>query len=141
FHNGDPLTAADVKWSIEHTYDPAAKTIFATTYSVDKIDIIDEMTLNVVTKKPDPFLPEKLAVRPGYVMPSKYFQSVGIAGMDKNPVGSGPYMFKDRVPGSSFPLVKNPGYWRGEPSADTITAIVRPDLTARISALKNGEIN
>ena len=141
FHNGDPLTGADVKWSIEHTYDPAAKTIYSTTYAVDHIDLVDDMTVNIVTKKPDPFLPEKLAVRPGFVMPSKYFQSVGIAGMDKNPVGSGPYMFKERVAGSSFTLVKNPGYWRGEPPADTIKVVVRPDLTARIAALKAGEIN
>ncbi len=141
FHNGDPLTAADVKWSIEHTYDPAAKTIFATSYAVDRMELLDEFTLNVVTKKPDPFLPEKLAVRPGYVMPSKYFQAVGIAGMDKSPVGSGPYMFKERVAGSSFKVVRNPEYWRGPAPADSITALYRPDETARIAALKAGEVN
>jgi peptide/nickel transport system substrate-binding protein len=140
FHNGDPMTAADVKWSIEHTYDPAAKTIYATTFdTIARIDVIDDLTVNVVTKVPDPFMPQKLSVRPGYVMPSKYFQSVGIAGMDKNPVGSGPYMFKERVQGVSFTMVRNPDYWRGRPDADSITVIIRPESAARIAALKAGE--
>ena len=140
FHNGDALTAADVKWSIEHTYDPDAKTIYATTYNtIGRIDVVDDYTVNIVTKTPDPFMPHKLSVRPGYVMPSKYFQSVGIAGMDKNPIGSGPYKFKERVQGVSFTMEKNADYWRGTPDADTIKIIVRPEMTARLSTLKVGE--
>jgi peptide/nickel transport system substrate-binding protein len=140
FHNGDALSAADVKWSIEHTYDPAAKTIYATTFdSVDHIDVVDDLTFNIVTKTPDPFMPHKLSVRPGYVMPSKYFQSVGIKGMDEKPIGSGPYMFKERAAGVSFALVKNPSYWRGAPDADSLTWIVRTDRTGRLAALKTGE--
>ena len=142
FHNGDPLTSADVKWSIEHTVDPKAQTIDTATFgTVAKIDAIDELTLNIITKVPDPFMADKLSVRPGYVMPSKYFQAVGSAGMDANPVGSGPYMFKERTKGVSFRLVRNPNYWRGLGDADSITVLPRPDAAARIAALKTGEVN
>ena len=58
FHNGDPFTSADAKWSIERTYDPAAKTMVATVFTtIDRIEAPDAMTLVIHTKKPDPLLP------------------------------------------------------------------------------------
>lgn len=142
FHNGDPLTAEDVKWSIDHTYDKAAETIYASTFNtVGRIEVVDATTVNFIMKQPDPFLPDKLSARPGYVMPSKYFQSVGVEGMNAKPIGSGPYMFKERVPGSRFTIVKNENYWRGEAPADEISAIFRPDMSAQIAGLQTGELN
>ncbi len=141
FHNGDPLTAADVKWSIEHTIDPAAKTLDRATFaSVKQIDQIDDFTLNIITKDPDPFIAGKLSVRPAYVMPSKHFQKVGVGAMNESPVGSGPYKFKERSAGV-FKMVRNESYWRGKPDADTITIIYRPEEAARVAALKAGEAN
>lgn len=142
FHNGDPFTARDVKFSIEHTYDPAAKTIFASSFAtVSRIDVIDDLTLNIVHKAPDPFMPDKLSIRPAYVVPEKYFTKMGIEPFGQQPVGTGPYSFKERVPGVSYKLVKNPDYWRGPVEADSITVLVRPDASARLAALKTGEIN
>lgn len=142
FHNGDAFTSRDVKFSIEHTYDPAAKTIFASSFaSVSRIDIIDDLTLNVVSKAPDPFMPDKLSIRPAYVVPEKYFTKMGIEPFGQQPVGTGPYMFKERIPGVSFKLVKNPEYWRGPVEADSITVIVRPESAARVAALMTGEVN
>jgi peptide/nickel transport system substrate-binding protein len=142
FHNGDPLTPADIKWSLEHSVDPAAKTIDTATFgTIARIEVIDDTTINIVTKAPDPFMADKLAARPGFVMPSKHFQSVGIAGMNEHPIGSGPYMFKERVKGVSFTMVPNLNYWRGKPDADSITVLFRPDASARIAALKTGEVN
>ena len=57
FHNGDPLTSADVKYSIERTYDPAAKTMVATVFgTIEKVDAPDASTIVITTKKPDPLL-------------------------------------------------------------------------------------
>src|SRR6476620_3473388 len=62
FHNGDPFTSADAKYSIERTYDPAAKTMVATALStIDHIEAPDPFTLVIHTKKPDPLLPGRLA--------------------------------------------------------------------------------
>src|SRR6266478_5592356 len=62
FHNGDPLTSADVKYTIERTYDPAAKTMVATVFgTIDKIDAPDAVTVVITTKKPDPLLAARLA--------------------------------------------------------------------------------
>src|SRR2546422_8299211 len=58
YHNGDPFTSADAKYSIERTYDPAAKTIVATALTtIDRIEAPDAGTLLIHTKKPDPLLP------------------------------------------------------------------------------------
>ena len=58
FHNGDPFTSADAKWSLERTFDPAAKTMVATVFTtIDRIEAPDAMTLVIHTKKPDPLLP------------------------------------------------------------------------------------
>ena len=55
WHNGDPFTSADAKFSIERTYDPAAKTMVATTLTtIDRIEAPDGGTLIIHTKKPDP---------------------------------------------------------------------------------------
>ena len=60
FHNGDPLTSADVKFSIERTYDPNAKTLVATVFTtIEKIDAPDPMTVVFTTKQPDPLLPSR----------------------------------------------------------------------------------
>src|SRR5215475_6294310 len=62
FHNGDPFTSADAKFSLERTFDPAAKTMVATVFTtIDRIEAPDPSTLVVHTKKSDPLLPDRLA--------------------------------------------------------------------------------
>jgi peptide/nickel transport system substrate-binding protein len=61
FHNGDPFTSADAKFSIERTYDPAVKTMVATALStIDRIEAPDPYSLVIHCKKPDPLLPARL---------------------------------------------------------------------------------
>jgi len=72
FHNGDPFTSADAKYSIERTYDPAAKTMVATALStIDRIEAPDPYTLVIQTKKPDPLLPARLGFYGGQIVPKK----------------------------------------------------------------------
>src|SRR5262249_23630231 len=62
FHNGDPFTSADAKFSLERTYDPGAKTMVATVFTtIERIEAPDPFTLVFHTKKPDPLLPARLA--------------------------------------------------------------------------------
>src|SRR5439155_66848 len=77
FHNGDPFTSADVKFSLERTYDPNAKTMVATVFTtIDKIDAPDPHTVVIHTKKPDPLLAARLAFYGGQIVPKKYLESV-----------------------------------------------------------------
>src|SRR5262252_1858593 len=94
FHNGDPFTSADAKFSLERTYDPGAKTMVATVFTtIDRIEAPDPYTLVIQTKKPDPLLPARLAFYGGQIVPKKYLESVGSDTFNAKPVGTGPVSF------------------------------------------------
>src|SRR5499433_1031202 len=87
YHNGDPFTSADAKFSLERTYDPAVKTMVATVFTtIDRIEAPDPYTLVIHTKKPDPLLPARLAFYGGQIVPKKYLESVGNDGFNAKPV-------------------------------------------------------
>src|SRR5215470_15603813 len=68
--NGDPFSSADVKFSLERTYDPNAKTMVATVFTtIDKIETPDPNTVVIHTKKPDPLLAARLAFSGGQIVP------------------------------------------------------------------------
>src|SRR5690242_1325240 len=78
FHNGEPFTAADAKFSIERTYDPAVKTMVATALStIERIEAPDPYSLVIRTKKPDPLLSARLGFYGGQIVPKKYLETVG----------------------------------------------------------------
>src|SRR6266481_5683208 len=94
FHNGDPFTSADAKFSLERTYDPAANTMVKTVFTtIDRIEAPDPYTLVIHTKKPDPLLPARLAFYGGQIVPKKYLESVGGETFNAKPVGTGPVSF------------------------------------------------
>ena len=105
WHNGDPFTAADAKYSIERTYDPAVKTMVSTVLAtIDRIETPDAATLVIHTKKPDPLLPARLSFYGGQILPKRYLEQVGADGFARQPVGTGPLRFgswaKDRPHGT-----------------------------------------
>jgi len=142
FHNGDPLTSADVKYSIERTYDPAAKTMVATVFgTIEKIDAPDAVTVVITTKKPDPLLAARLAFYGGQVVPKKYLESVGNDAFNAKPVGSGPVRFTSWVKDDRAVLEANPDYWGGKIDMDRWIMRPIPETAPRIAALLKGEVD
>src|SRR5262249_59108330 len=79
FHNGDPFTSADVKFSIDRSLDTNLKgnrvnTVLTT---VDRVEAPDPGTAVVHTKKPDPLLPARLGFYGGQIIPTKYVEGGG----------------------------------------------------------------
>jgi peptide/nickel transport system substrate-binding protein len=96
FHNGDPLTAHDVKFSLERQMSPKSLAAAAASMrrSIKSIEVIDDLTVRVITNQPQLGLPAALsrAVAPeGAIMPKKYIDTVGEEEFRKKPVGSGPW--------------------------------------------------
>ena len=142
FHNGDPLTSADVKYSIERTYDPAAKTMVATVFgTIEKVDAPDASTIVITTKKPDPLLAARLAFYGGQVVPKKYLESVGADAFNAKPVGSGPVRFTSWVKDDRAVLEANPDYWGGKIDMDRWIMRPIPETAPRIAALLKGEVD
>jgi peptide/nickel transport system substrate-binding protein len=142
FHNGDPFTSADAKYSIERTYDPAAKTMVATVLAtIERVEAPDPTTLVITTKKPDPLLPARLAFYGGQIIPKKYVESVGNDAFNAKPVGTGPVRFTSWVKDDRAVLDASPDYWGGKIDMDRWIMRPIPETAPRIAALLKGEVD
>src|SRR5215467_13983523 len=142
FHNGDPFTSADAKFSLERTYDPNVKTMVATVFTtIDKIEAPDPYSLVVHTKKPDPLLPARLAFYGGQIVPKKYLESVGNDAFNAKPVGTGPTRFVSWVKDDRLTLDANPDYWGGKPDFDKLIVRSIPETAPRVAALLKCEVD
>jgi peptide/nickel transport system substrate-binding protein len=138
FHNGDPVTADDVKFSFER-YRGASHDMFKE--RVTAVETPDARHVRFTLKDPWPdFLTfYGSATGAGWVVPRKYVEKVGDDGFKKQPVGAGPYKFVSFTPGVELTLEANEGYWRKTPAVKRLVMRSIPDETTRLSALKRGE--
>ena len=138
FHNGDPFTAEDVKFSFER-----AKGV-ELHQKVKEIVIADPYTVRFVMHEPWPdFMAYygTLASAAGWITPKKYFEKVGPEGFLKHPIGLGPYKFVSMKPGIELVMEANEDYWRKVPSVKRLVFMSVPDATTRIAMLKRGEVD
>jgi peptide/nickel transport system substrate-binding protein len=141
FHNGDPLTAEDVKFSFERYRGGAAKVLKST---VKEIVILGPTRVRFVFKEPWPDFPAfygTMVAGAGWIVPKKYVERVGDDGFKKAPVGAGPYKFVSFSPGVELVLEAFDGYWRKPPSIKRLVFKIMPDETTRAAALKRGEVD
>ena len=138
FHNGDPVTAEDVKFSFER-YRGASHDMFKE--RVAAVETPDARHVRFTLKDPWPdFLTfYGSATGAGWVVPKKYVEKVGDDGFKKQPVGAGPYKFVSFTPGVELTLEANEGYWRKTPAVKRLVMRSIPDEATRLSALKGGE--
>jgi len=142
WHNGDPFSSADAKFSIERTYDPATKARVATVLTtIDRIEAPDPATLIVHTKKPDPLLPARLAFYAGQIVPEKYVKAVGAEAFNRKPVGTGPVRFVSWTKDDRLIMDANPDYWGGRIDPDRIVFRAVPETAPRIAGLLKGEFD
>jgi peptide/nickel transport system substrate-binding protein len=141
FHNGDVMTAEDVKFSFERYRGAAAKTLKA---KVARVEVVDPHRVRFVLKErwPD-FLTFYATPATGaaWIVPRKYLEKVGDEGFKKAPVGAGPYRFVAFRPGVELTLEAHEQYWRKTPSVKTLVFRVIPDESTRLAALKRGEVD
>jgi peptide/nickel transport system substrate-binding protein len=142
WHNGDPFTAADAKWSLERTWDPNVKTRVSTVFTtIDKVEAPDATTLVVTTKKPDPLLPARLAFYGGQIVPRKYLESVKDEAFNAKPVGTGPVKFVSWTKDDRIVLEANGDYWGGKPDFDRLIVRAVPEMAPRVAGLLKGEVD
>jgi peptide/nickel transport system substrate-binding protein len=141
FHNGDVLTADDVKFSFERYKGAAASILKA---KVARVEIVDPHRVRFVLKQAWPdFLTfyGTPATGAAWIVPKKYVEKVGDEGFKKAPVGAGPYKFVSFRPGVELTLEAFEQYWRKSPSIKTLVMKVIPDESTRLAALKRGEVD
>jgi peptide/nickel transport system substrate-binding protein len=139
FHNGDPLGAEDVKFSLERYKGGAAATFKA---RVAGVDVVDPQRVRIRLKQPWPDFMTfygSPATGAGWIVPKKYVEKVGDDGFKRHPVGAGPYRFVSFQPGVELVLEANESYWRKTPSVKRLIFRSVPDDTTRLAMLKRGE--
>jgi peptide/nickel transport system substrate-binding protein len=139
FHNGDPLTAEDVKFSFERYKGAGAKELQT---RVRQVDAVDPLTVRFRLERPWPDFMTfygTTATGVGVVVPKKYFTQVGEAGFRKHPIGAGPYKFVSHTPGVEVMLEAYTGYWRRVPNVKKLVMKSVPDVDTRLAMLKTGE--
>ena len=139
FHNGDPVTAEDVKFSFERYKGAGARELTA---RVRQVEIVDALTVRFHLKEPWPDFMTfygTTATAAGIVVPKKYLIQVGDDGFRKQPIGAGPYKFVSHTPGVEVVLEANTGYWRRVPNVKRLIMKSVPEGTTRVAMLKKGE--
>lgn len=140
FHNGEPVTAEDVKFSFERYRGTSASLMKE---QVAAVEAPDARTVRFVLKKPWPdFLTfYSSASGAGWIVPKKYVEKVGDEAFKKAPIGAGPYRFVSFTPGVELVFEAFEGYWRKMPTVKRLVFKVIPEEATRLAALKRGEVD
>jgi peptide/nickel transport system substrate-binding protein len=140
FHNGEPFNADAVKFSFERIYAPESKSPQKGWFNtIDRIEVVNEYAVDIVTKKPDPILPARLTLF--FMVPPKYIKEAGDVKFNLNPVGTGPFKFIKWVRDDQVILARNEKYWDGAPEIKDLIFRAMPETQSRLAALQTGEVD
>jgi peptide/nickel transport system substrate-binding protein len=145
WHDGQPLTSADVKFSFESLvgkYNARGREAYR---SIKAIETPGPTTVKISLKKAySPFL-EVLTAHDGCIMPKHLYEGTDVFKNPRNndqPIGSGPFKFKEWHKGSHITLVRNENYFKkGRPFLDSVIYRIIPNPATRAIAFETGEVN
>jgi peptide/nickel transport system substrate-binding protein len=143
FHNGDPMTAEDVAYTLLYAANPENKVFNATTAGwVADVEIVDPYTVRVIAKQPSPLAMQYIVQLP--ILPRAYREKMGPQGYAEAPVGTGPYKFQE-MRGSDIVFTRNDAYFEGgpksKPEIGTFVYRVIPDMNTQVAELMSGGID
>ena len=140
FHNGEPFNAEAVRFTFQRVLNPEQKSPNRATVSeVERVDVVDDLTVNLVLRAPyAPFL-ARLIDFP--MVPPKYTAEKGNQGLALRPVGTGPFRFVELVKDDHMIVEAFDKHWRGQPRIKRIVFKPIPEPFTRAAALRNGEVD
>jgi peptide/nickel transport system substrate-binding protein len=141
FHDGQPLTTADVKWTYENFKGAHAKAFHERT---EHVQIVDDRTIVFHFKQP--FLEFMELYNGGvsgigWIVPKHYYEKVGRDGFKAKPIGAGPFKFVSQQAGVQMTFEAWDDYWRRAPAAKTIVVKGVSQLASRVAGLQTGELD
>lgn len=143
FHDGSPVNAAAVKFSLERLLDPKVRVpnrhLFA---MITQIDAVNDTTVRLRLREPSPLLLPNLGGGVAAILSPAAVQRAGDR-LSVAPVGagSGPYMFKEWRRGDSILVERNPNYWGQKPNFEEVLFRVVPDAGTRLAQLLAGDVH
>ena len=140
FHNGETVSAEDVKFSFERYRGASSKVLKE---NVAAVEAPDPGRVRIRLKRPWPDFMTfySTATGAGWIVPKKYVEKVGDEGFKKAPIGAGPYRFVSFTPGVELVVEAFDQYWRKAPNVKRLVFRAIPDDTTRLVALRRGEVD
>lgn len=147
FQDGSPFDAAAVIFNFNRYFDPSFQ-YFDAAVSAEASALFGKpvswtatgpMTVQVTLSSPDSHLPADLTTL--FMASPTAVQKYGNAGFGSHPVGTGPFEFASQVTGQELTMKPNKHYWAGAPKLGELILKPIPDVTARIAALRSGQVN
>jgi len=135
FQNGEKVTSADVKWTIEQVAGERSTAFFRTEMqNVERVETPDDRTVRIVTKTPVVTLP---------VMLASYHLPIISRNSDRaSPSGAGPFVLKAQERGTSLDFEANPNFYKpGLPKLKGLRVVAYSDENLRVSALQSGDLD
>ena len=141
WHDGYPFTARDVLYTYQVTIDPKTPTAYSGDFlKVKKAEVLDDYTFRVTYDKP--FAPALMSwgttILPRHLLEGKDITTSPLA---RHPIGTGPYVFKEWVPGQKIVLISNPDYFEGRPYIDGFIMRIIPDTATMFLELRANGID
>jgi peptide/nickel transport system substrate-binding protein len=137
FHDGTPMTAKDVKFSLDRARNEdstnAQKALFV---DIDTVKIIDALTVIITLKAPNGSFITNMAWGDAIIVSEN-----SISSLETAPIGTGPFKFSKWVKGDRVELIKNETYWGDQISLDRAIFKFISDPTAAFAAVMAGDID
>ncbi len=143
WHNGDALTAKDVKFTLDRYGSTAALGTYIRG-AQDHVDLVDDYTVRVYTKGVQPFYKGFINFeqgQEGMILPKDYIEKVGLDNFKRRPVGSGSFKFSRYVPADMVVFEAVGNHWRQTPAFKTLSLILIPEETTRVAMLRTGQLD
>jgi peptide/nickel transport system substrate-binding protein len=146
WHDGTPLTAADVKFSVDRFGDMKLSTNPWSWYISDIYNkagsvVVDDYTYQFISARPEP--PQAIVFAWTRILPKNYYEKLGMEEFRKHPMGSGPWKFVEAIAETSYKLEANENYWvkDGVPRFKYYESTQVPEEATRIAMFKRGEVD
>ncbi len=142
FHDGTPLTADDVKATIERNLAPGRTVVTPGFTTIDSVQAAGPLTVRIITKKPDPLIPVRMAQMGAQILPARAATEAAAKELARRPIGSGAYRFVEWVKDERLVMEANREWWGWEgraPGFDRVIWRAIPEDSSRLIALDKGE--
>ena len=142
FHDGTPVTAEDVAWSLTRVMTDESSSDYMNFSPLAEAVAVDDYTVHVVSDDPYPIMLQLLCKGGAAVLPKAYFEENGEEAWLANPIGSGPYQLTEYVKDDHVTLVPFADYY-GEQNPDWEEVIFRvvPESSTRVGELIAGNVD
>ena len=141
FHNGEDLTADDVKYTLERIAKDDTLLEHGNYNQIQEVKVLGDYEFEIITKNPEPALLNRLSRLGSGILPKDYIETEGWEVFLEQPVGTGPYKFKEWKKDDRLTLEANTEYFGEAPKWEEVVFRSIPEDSTRVSELLTGGVD